>query len=136
MDKSFLKSIGISYYKRYSGVLKRYRLVFNKIISKNSYFGYGNLTKDPNSEVEGIIYLINLKDLKNLDKYEPGYKRQKRIVLDKLGNRLNCHVYISKEIKEGLTPQKEYLKRFLAGKKFLSKEYYNSLVNYYRKLKT
>ena len=134
MDEEYLKLLGVSFKDKFPGVLKGFKLVFNKRTSEN--FSMGNLLSDPNSEVEGIIYIIDLNNLKKLDNFEPGYFREKKIVVDRNGKNFKSYVYIANScnLAEGLKPTKDYMRKLLNEKEFLSKKYYDHLLEYYNSL--
>jgi len=120
--------------QRFRGILRKWQLVFNKKRQRDGA-GVGNIIPKEDSHVEGIIYKINRESMKELNKAEgTKYREYYRWYLDiKLddGKFLMCVVYIAnpEKVLEGLKPTKEYLCHYLAGSKFLSKEYISFLEN-------
>ncbi|MCX7929029.1 MAG: gamma-glutamylcyclotransferase, partial [Patescibacteria group bacterium] len=62
--------MGIIFSTRERAVLEGYRLLFNKVASRNSKAGYANIVPDHTGVVEGVLYEIDERDLEKLDKYE------------------------------------------------------------------
>jgi cation transport regulator ChaC len=124
----------ITFYEKFSGKLNGYELIFNKIASRKPIgIAYSNIQPKENSNVEGIIYKINPKDFEKLDKDEghPNHYGRKSMLIETQNGPLKCEVYIAKpnKIQAELKPEREYLNHILAGKGFLSDQYYSNLRN-------
>lgn len=115
-------------------VLEGWRLEFNKIAKRNPKEGYANIIKDPDENIEGVLYDLSEDNIKVLDGWE-GYplhynkidikvKVEKGIVVPAI-----AYVAQPEKTKQGLLPSKEYLNHLLKGKSILSLEYYNKLEN-------
>ena len=122
---------GVNFISRKFGILKDYKLVFNKLSSKNPKEGYANIINSKDSVVEGAIYEINNNDILILDRYEGFPKHYYKQVIDIQSNdgMVKCIVYIANGSKviEGLKPSKDYLDHILKGKDLLTESYYNNL---------
>lgn len=117
----------IRFFSRKFGILKDYRLVFNKISKSNNNISFANIVESIGDFVEGVIYEINEYDIKKLDKFEgyPLHYTRKNVIIDNI----SCVVYIAQNewIKEGVYPTKEYINYLLEAKDLLSEEYYNKI---------
>lgn len=117
----------ITFFSRKFGILKDYRLVFNKISKSNNNISFANIVESIGDFVEGVIYEINEYDIKKLDKFEgyPLHYTRKNVIIDNI----SCVVYIAQNewIKEGVYPTKEYINYLLEAKDLLSEEYYNKI---------
>jgi len=134
MDRERMSERGVRFSRREWAILEGYRLVFNKIASRDRKEGYANIVKDKDSHVEGVLYEIVDEDIEKLDRYEGyshHYYRQKLKVKLASGETVEVLVYIAKEdmTAEGLKPTKEYLNHLLKGCDILSKEYCEKLRN-------
>jgi len=117
----------ITFFSRKFGILKNYKLVFNKISKSNNNTSFANIVESIGDFVEGIIYEIDDNDIKKLDKFEghPVHYTRKNVLIDNK----SCIVYIAQDqwIKEGIYPTKEYINYLLEAKDLLSEEYYNKI---------
>jgi gamma-glutamylcyclotransferase (GGCT)/AIG2-like uncharacterized protein YtfP len=134
MDIVRMRERGIRFSKREWAVLEGYRLVFNKIASRNRMEGYANIVKDGGSYVEGILYDITDEDIEKLDKHEgypQHYDRKKLKVRLANGETVEAVVYVAQKgmTSDGLKPSKDYLNHLLKGCDLLSKEYCENLRN-------
>lgn len=106
-------------------------LTFDKQSSKVPTMGFGNVIPKDGDFVEGILYDLDDGMIKVLDKFEghpKHYKRRKISVICE-GKDVEADIYIASPewVKPGLKPSQEYLDHFLAGKDYLSPEYYEKL---------
>ena len=86
------------------------------------------------SIVEGIIYKVSEDAIRILDKWEgvPIAYHKKTMLVENINKEsVNCIVYIANHSRtnNSLKPEKKYLNHLLAGKEFLSEEYYSELKN-------
>ena len=129
MDKSRMLERGANIISMKRGILKGHYLTFNKIASQIGE-GYANIKKN-SSIVEGIIYEVDEATMSKLDVYEasPDHYKRKNVKVETDGKVQLCITYIANpnKFKEGLKPTKAYLDNLLAGKDYLSEEYYNKL---------
>lgn len=120
---------GVNFKSKEKGILKGYKLVINKKSKKNPNIGFANIIKDKNSEVEGIIYEVNHSEILKLDNFEGFPNHYHREIIDI--NNKQCVVYIANNTwisNIELKTTEEYKNHILEGKKFLSKEYYDKLL--------
>ena len=132
MDAERMRERGIRFSQRTHGILKGYRLEFNKIASRNPQEGYANVVRFENGIVEGVLYEIPDSDLSKLDMFE-GYpdhydRLMIKVQLDD-GQKLEAIIYIAQpdQIAEGLKPSRDYLNHLLAAKDLLSESYRRKL---------
>ncbi len=115
------------------GVLKGFELVFNKQSKKKPEISFANIINKDGSEVQGAIYKLSEVELSKIDRNEGYPDHYNRIVLNVKREygaaEIPCVVYIANcfKTKPGLKPKKEYLERLLAGKKFMTEDYYEKL---------
>jgi gamma-glutamylcyclotransferase len=116
------------------GILKDWKLVFNKINPRKERAGFANIEPEKNSIVEGIIYKVNKKTIQELDGYEGvplAYIRKTMQVTMDNDELIECEVYIANpsRVNNSLKPEKWYLNHLLKGEKYLSDEYFLNLKN-------
>ena len=133
MDEKRMKQRVKDYKILGKGILKGYKLTFNKSASKGNGQGYANIFQDEKETVEGIIYEINESAIKELDSYEgvtTSHYYKTEMPINTIKGTLKCVVYIAhqQKTKTGLKPTKDYLRHLLKGKQFLSKNYYEWLL--------
>lgn len=133
MNPERMKERGVYFSKRERAILEGWKLVFNKVASKNPNEGYANIEKEEGDIVEGILYEIEESDLeKKLHCYE-GFPDHYDIVTVKVkldnGQEVEAKTYIATEKwkKDGLKPSKSYLEHLLKGSDLLSNEYVEKL---------
>lgn len=129
MNDKRMTERGVNFLSKEKGTLKGYKFIINKKSQKNPNIGFANIIRDDNSEVEGIIYEVNLDDILKLDKFEgvpKHYRRELYTIDDK-----QCVIYIANDewtSKNELEATDEYKNHILEGKEFLSENYYNKLL--------
>ena len=129
------KEIKVEFADRQKGVMKDWKLIFNKISKKKEGSGYANIEREIGSIVEGIIYKVNDDTIKMLDCYEgvryDSYFQKERLVENERNESINCIVYIANPRKtdNSLKPEKKYLDHLLEGKEYISENYYSNLKN-------
>jgi gamma-glutamylcyclotransferase (GGCT)/AIG2-like uncharacterized protein YtfP len=133
MNEKRMEERDIRFSKKQKAILPGCQLVFNKIACYNNNQGYANIQLHPSDKVEGILYNIPNEDLQKLDIFEGFPTHYERwevtlLVKEKLVNAITYIAHPSKTAK-GLRPTRDYLNHLLAGKSFLSKEYYDKLEN-------
>jgi len=123
----------VEFTDRQKGIMKDWKLIFNKINVKRKGAGYANIEPEIGSIVEGIIYKVNDGAIKMLDWYEgvrfDSYRQKEMLVENERNKSINCIVYIAnpKKTDNSLKQEDDYLKHLLAGKEFLSENYYSWL---------
>ena len=126
------RKMGFEHYE--AGQLAGYRLAFNKKSVIYPGAASANVVEDVSGVVEGVVYhLVDDKQIETMDPFEGYPLRYDRCLLpiQTLGQKLNVWVYIANPefIKEGLSPNRWYLNHLLAGRQFLSENYYQNIAN-------
>ena len=134
MDEDRMKRRGVRFFRKLSGILHGHNLEFDKVSSKNENEGKANVVPDEDNIVEGVLYEIKDGDISKLDEREvcpEHYVRMQMDIETKEGTK-KAEIYIANKdkIKTGLKPTKEYLSHLLAGKKYLSDQYYAKLMSW------
>lgn len=129
MNKDRMIERGLNFTSRQSGVLKDYKLVFNK---KSMQGMAANIEKSVSDFVEGVLYEFADDEITNLDKkegYPNHYDRIQVQVIMKDDKIVEATTYIAKQDKivNGLSPKREYLNHLLAGQDLLSANYVDKL---------
>ena len=132
MDETRINKRNVKFSEKFRGVLKNWELVFNKKAFDKEGVAYANIMSKLGSNVEGIVYKISKNSIFELDKaesYPRHYEKKEMLLESDSGEIFNCITYIANPIQvmEGLKPEKEYLDHILAGKEFLSKDYFSLL---------
>ncbi len=114
------------------GILKDWKLVFNKINSRKEGAGFANIMPKVGSIVEGIIYKVDEETLQKLDRFEgvPNHYNRKTMEIESKDNEMiNCITYLANPSKtdDSRKPEKWYLNHLLKGEEYLSKEYFSDL---------
>lgn len=118
-----------------SARIEDYKLVFNKKADAGGGEGFANIVSSPGEVVEGVLYEVEERDLDKLDICEGvkdgHYMRMPVTASPKSGDQIDAIVYVAQhgKVVEGLKPRKRYLDYLLAGKEYLSEEYYLFLKN-------
>lgn len=132
MDMNRLSGRGILPITRHKGVLKGWKLKFNKKASKGDW-SFANIEPSEEDVVEGLVFNINRSDLKLLDKFEgaPRHYRREILIVKTYLEDVKCITYIAQpeHVVEGLLPTKEYMEFLINGAKMLSEEYQEKLLN-------
>ena len=130
MDMNRLSGRGISPITRHKGVLKGWKLKFNKKASAGDW-SFANIEKSEEDSVEGLVFSIKESDLKLLDKFEgaPRHYRREILIVETHTETVKCVAYIAQpeHIVEGLLPTKDYMEFLLNGSKMLSEGYQEML---------
>ena len=133
LDSKRMIERGVVFTSRHFGILKDYKLVFNKKSSKNNLReGYANIVKSKGSVVEGGIYEITEESVLLLDRYEgfPTHYSREYIDIEAEDRTIRCIVYIAitDKVMDGLKPSKEYFNKILEGKDLFTENYFNNLI--------
>ena len=131
MDMNRLSERGISPITRHKGILKGWKLKFNKKASAGDW-SFANIEKSEEDSVEGLVFSIKESDLKLLDKFEgaPRHYRREILIVETHTETVKCVAYIAQpeHIMEGLLPVKEYMDFLIKGSVLLSYEYQKMLL--------
>ncbi|MEO5333937.1 MAG: gamma-glutamylcyclotransferase [Magnetococcus sp. YQC-5] len=139
----FKERIG-QYISANKATLLGFTLTFNKLAKNKSGVGYANINPDQKSIVEGVLYELidaNQKDgddgwveskMVKMDTFEgcpEHYSRKSVHVITADGVKVKAWTYIANpfSIREGLSPESQYIHHLLNGREFLSSEYINRL---------
>ncbi len=87
--------------------LNNYIMKFNKISTDKT--GKANIEYCQNSTVKGLCYLIDLNQLRTLDKIEKGYSQRDFAVRDNDNNLIIAKSYYSIKTDDNLQPSDDYL---------------------------
>jgi gamma-glutamylcyclotransferase (GGCT)/AIG2-like uncharacterized protein YtfP len=123
---------GMAFDHAQKGVLRDYQLAFNKRSVKHVGAASANVMRVPGSHVEGIMYrLTSMEQIHEMDPFEGYPTRYSRFELpvETMQGRFLSWVYVANEayISDGLRPARWYLDHLLAGRDYLSVEYYRAL---------
>ena len=107
--------------------LKDFQLVFDQAGFNDPSWSPANIRSEQGGLVEGMVYEVEEKDLKILDRYEKYYQRLEVRVMATQEKNLDAMTYLSKKPQGEKPPSQEYLNFLLEGKSFLSREYFDKL---------
>jgi gamma-glutamylcyclotransferase (GGCT)/AIG2-like uncharacterized protein YtfP len=132
MNQERMAIRGLSFSDPVKGVMKGYRLAFNKKAWDHPARSYANIVYDPGSYVEGVLYrLEDEHQIKKMDPFEGAPRLYSREIfpIETVHGDIPSWVYVANKatIFEGLKPDRWYLEHLLAGRKHLSQSYYESL---------
>jgi len=131
MNSERMKQRRVDFLSKKSAKLNGYRLVFNKVATRNPKEGYANIIPDKDGVVEGVLYEINNSDIEKLDKCEvyPKHYGRDEVAVWSDEKKVVAVTYIAQKdkMKEGLLPSKDYMQNLLSGKDMISKPYYERL---------
>lgn len=132
MSVSRMVQRGISPLSRTSGILKDWKLKFNKKASAGNWT-FANIEENEGDIVEGIIFGIHENSLDKLDKFEgaPNHYRREIVNVISQGKIFECITYIAQKehIVEGLKPTEDYMKFIIEGSALLSSDYQKMLIS-------
>lgn len=116
-----------------SGRLRHYRLAFNKRSVKYPGAASANVVPVREAITEGVVYrLAAPEQIEMMDPFEGYPVRYNRLALPIHLDEGDVHawVYIANHdhVTEGLNPARWYLEHLLAGREFLSQQYYSELL--------
>lgn len=117
-----------------AGVLRDFRLVFNKRSTRQIGMASANVMQSSGSRVEGVLYrLLDSDAINKMDPYEGyplGYDRKKIPIRIQRSKLQSAWVYTANPdyIDETLKPARWYLDHLLAGREYLSDGYYRQLL--------
>ncbi len=134
MDKQQMNGRNVEFTDMQKGVMRDWKLVFNKRKWKEDGVGFANIVPEYDSTVEGIIYKVNENTIQTLDESEgvpKAYHKKTMLVENSNKEFVNCIVYIANHSRTDnlIKPKKEYLDHLLEGKEFLSENYFSELKN-------
>ena len=110
-----------------AATLRGFQLVFDQGGFNDPAWSPANIRSEREGLVEGMVYEVEEKDLKILDRYEKYYQRLEVRVMATQEKNLDAVTYLSKKFRGEKPPTQEYLNFLLEGKSFLSREYFDEL---------
>lgn len=124
---------GLRFERALSGRIHGLGLAFNKRCALQSHRAYANVIYAPDSCVEGVLYQLSEADeIFKMDPFEGSPRLYSRDVywVDTAEGPIAAWVYVANRamISEGIQPERWYLDHLLAGKVYLSAEYYQTLL--------
>jgi len=133
MNPERVRTRQMEFHSAVGGRLRHYALSFNKRSVKYPGAASANVVKRQDAVTEGVVYRLKSPgQIKAMDPFE-GYprrydRRALRVHLD--SEDVHAWVYIANReyITEGLNPARWYLEHLLAGRDFLSEDYYKELM--------
>ena len=132
MDPEQMKERGVVFNRRLKGILKNYKLEFNKVSNIIPGAVFANIELEEDEIVEGILYDISEADILKLDQFEKFPDHYEKIWVDIYLNNSTLEkaiAYIAHldMVKNGLKPSREYIDHLLKGCDCLSEDYCNKL---------
>ena len=132
MNSDRVRQRKMSFESASSGRLLDYSLRFNKRSVKYPGAAAANVVASAKGVTEGVVYrLVDPVQIEMMDPYEGYpvlYRRTALPIVTKAGV-VDAWVYIANEdhVAEGLAPAQWYLNHLLAGRRYLSDSYFESL---------
>lgn len=125
---------GVAFTSRARGTLPGYRLLFNKRAFRESLpegIGFANVNPAEDASVEGIVYEVDDAHVQRLDESEryPDHYTRVAVTVETESGPQECETYQARpdKIADGLVPSRNYLNHILAGRDFLSRQYFEAL---------
>ena len=112
--------------------LHGFRLVFDKVSRNHPHASHANIVHDPGGLVEGVLYrLASAEEILIMDPFEqaPVNYGRDAVEVDSEGERIPAWTYFANRAvrRDGFRPPRSYLNHLLAGRRYLSREYYRWL---------
>lgn len=133
MSESRMIARGIEPSGKQVAFLDNYKFIMNKRSYKNPKIGYANVLRESGSVVEGILYNVEDREIRLLDRFEGAPKHYSRETLNLRlsdGTIRQGVVYIANfgwTSPNTLKTTEEYKNYILEGKEWISENYYNFL---------
>ena len=134
MNPDIMKKRGVEFVERKKGIIRGYRIIFNKKAKDNNY-SYANIEHTGNKEdcIEGILYQMDNNEMREIDKHEgfPTQYNKYRIEVETDEGNIQAIVYIAQPewIDNNLKPPKFYIENMLRAKDLISKHYVEFIEN-------
>lgn len=135
MDLDFVNDLGVQYYTAEKGILKDFQFQISVQDGEDSNYGYANVVQQENKKVEGVLMLIDKKQIQYLDHYEGYpelYTRKKLTIKSPSADNIEAWVYLgvpSHCVKDNLNLTNVQKQRIRNGFSFLSESYIEELEN-------
>lgn len=132
MNPARVADRGLSVLSAQSGVLKGFRLLFNKMSRDHKGVGHANIEFDRHSVVEGVLYeLAHADDILKMDPFERApWNYGREVVAIRQGQITTwAWTYFANPAVKiaGLRPPRAYMAHLLAGEVYLSQDYLQQL---------
>jgi cation transport regulator ChaC len=132
MNPERVKKRQMDFHSARGGRLRHYQLAFNKRSVKYPGAASANVVPIPGAITEGVAYrLAAPEQIEMMDPFEGYPHRYNRLPLriHLEGGDVDAWVYVANHeyVTEGLNPARWYLEHLLAGREFLSRNYYEAL---------
>ena len=125
---------GVDYSRRIRASLSGYQLRFNKKALRERLpesIGFANIEESSDGVVQGILYDLNSDHLLLLDESEryPDHYDRVEVTVDTEAGAETCWVYVAQidKVADGLVPSRNYLNHILAGREFMTQQYFEAL---------
>lgn len=119
------------------GELTDFALAFNKMSRDHAGVGHANIQFVPGAKTEGVLYELSCSaEILKMDPFEraPWNYGREAVQIDHARGRTWAWTYFANPavLCDGLLPTQEYLQHLLAGREFLSEQYYAELLTWQR----
>jgi gamma-glutamylcyclotransferase (GGCT)/AIG2-like uncharacterized protein YtfP len=123
---------GLRFESATGAVLEGFRLVFNKASRAHAGVGHANIQLARDQRVEGVLYkLCDNEEIRKMDRFESTPVNYSRDLIEvRVGSeyRVTWTYFANPAVRQtGLLPPRSYLDHLLAGRQFLSIDYYRAL---------
>ncbi len=132
MNPDRVRERGLRFESATGAVLEGFRLVFNKVSRAHAGVGHANIQLAPGERVEGVLYeLQDNEEIRKMDRFEStpiNYSRDLIEVRVGAAYRVTWTYFANPAVRQGgLQPPRSYLQHLLAGREYLSEEYFRAL---------
>jgi hypothetical protein len=129
MNPARMRERGMQFSRARGAKLPGLRLVFDKASKAHPQIGHANLVYDPAATTEGVLYtLVEPAEIARMDPFEHAPINYSRDVVRILDGTLGWTYFANPAVRRaGLKPSRSYLNHLLAGKEFLSPDYFQML---------
>lgn len=132
MNPDRMNDRGLKFDRILSGTLSGLGLAFNKRAADAPHRAYANVIHAPHDVVEGVLYeLIHPSEILKMDPFEGAPRLYSREIFQVNTDEglIPSWVYVANKsmISEGMMPERWYLEHLLAGRPYLSDEYFRRL---------
>lgn len=132
MNQERMTQRGLEFHRALPGRVENLKLAFNKRAADAPHRSYANVIYQPGHVVEGVLYeLVSPREIVKMDPFEGAPRLYSREIygIETDEGMIPSWVYIANKamITEGLLPARWYLNHLLAGREFLSDDYYQAL---------
>ena len=132
MDPERVTARGVAFSGIRSASLHGFRLVFDNVSRHHPHASHANIVYAPGELVEGVLYrLAAPEEIVKMDLFERAPVNYGRDALEVAseGERIPAWTYFANRAvrRDGFKPPRSYLNHLLAGRPYLSREYYRRL---------